>query len=527
MTSIHVNHGAMLALTTLSNINQNLLETQNSVSTGKEVSSSADDAAIWAVTTVMASDVDGFEAISSSLSLGKATLTVARNAAEKVTDLLRETKEKIVTAQADNVDREKIQTDIEELRKQVGSVVNAAQFNGLNLINGASEDPFLILSSLDRKSDGVAASHISVARQDLSFERTTEATFGAGDAILNPARMPDIRADNNGEYAFTVTAHGGSEATFEVSIGGETVRFNMDGADFGVNDVAGMRVAAFINGMGVEGISAEADSAGRVTVSNANSFSRADLEIKVINPGAGTWGINGAAAAGDVDTESATLEMSSEALEFTGRAVSEGDSYRVELARDVGNPAGVEDFTFEYVARDGDTLEDVAAGIRDQIKQQEGFDDLTFAIQTTGDDPTLGGVQLRIDLTGADITGADIAGFKGGTPGVGDGGLFALTEIDVSDRKESAKALENIEGLIQIGIDAAAAFGSSEKRVAHQSEFVKSLVDNFNSGISALADTDMEKASAKLQALQVQQQLATQSLSIANKAPQSLLGLFR
>jgi flagellin len=40
-------------------------------------------------------------------------------------------------------------------------------------------------------------------------------------------------------------------------------------------------------------------------------------------------------------------------------------------------------------------------------------------------------------------------------------------------------------------------------------------------------DADMEEASARLQALQVQQQLGTQALSIANQQPQSLLALFR
>ena len=46
-------------------------------------------------------------------------------------------------------------------------------------------------------------------------------------------------------------------------------------------------------------------------------------------------------------------------------------------------------------------------------------------------------------------------------------------------------------------------------------------------GIGTLVDADLEESSARLQALQVQQQLATQALSIANSAPQSLLGLFR
>jgi flagellin len=52
-------------------------------------------------------------------------------------------------------------------------------------------------------------------------------------------------------------------------------------------------------------------------------------------------------------------------------------------------------------------------------------------------------------------------------------------------------------------------------------------MDALESGLGALVDADLAKESAKLQALQIRQQLGTQSLSIANQAPQSLLSLFR
>lgn len=88
-------------------------------------------------------------------------------------------------------------------------------------------------------------------------------------------------------------------------------------------------------------------------------------------------------------------------------------------------------------------------------------------------------------------------------------------------------ALTEIEGYLQIAIQGAADLGASAKRIGDQSEFVGKLTDAMKSGIGALVDADMEEASARLQALQVQQQLATQSLSIANQAPQSILSLFR
>ncbi len=105
--------------------------------------------------------------------------------------------------------------------------------------------------------------------------------------------------------------------------------------------------------------------------------------------------------------------------------------------------------------------------------------------------------------------------------------MFGLDNIDVSTNAGADAALDNIETLIQNSIDAAAAFGSAEGRIETQSNFVSKLMDSLKAGIGTLVDANMEEASARLQALQVQQQLATQSLSIANQAPQNILALFR
>jgi len=109
----------------------------------------------------------------------------------------------------------------------------------------------------------------------------------------------------------------------------------------------------------------------------------------------------------------------------------------------------------------------------------------------------------------------------------GSGGLAAISSIDVSTSGGATTALGNIETLIQTSIDAASSFGSSQTRIETQSDFVAKLSDSLKNGIGTLVDADLEEASARLQALQVQQQLGTQALSIANQAPQNLLSLFR
>ncbi|MGB6230702.1 MAG: flagellin, partial [Litorimonas sp.] len=127
------------------------------------------------------------------------------------------------------------------------------------------------------------------------------------------------------------------------------------------------------------------------------------------------------------------------------------------------------------------------------------------------------------------------AGATNATPTAGtstksnnDGGkLEGLDAIDVTTDAGAAAALTAIEGFLSSAIDAAAEFGSKQKRLDNQADFVSSLADSLKTGISTLVDADLEETSARLQALQVQQQLGVQALSIANQAPQSLLSLFR
>lgn len=71
MSSILTNTSAMVALQTLKGINSGLAQTQAEISTGKSVASAKDNAAVWAISKVMESDVKGFQGISDSLALGE------------------------------------------------------------------------------------------------------------------------------------------------------------------------------------------------------------------------------------------------------------------------------------------------------------------------------------------------------------------------------------------------------------------------------------------------------------------------
>ena len=153
MTSILTNNGAMVALQTLQSVNNSLTDAQNEISTGKRVGSASDNAAVWAISKTMESDIAGFNAISESLAIGEAPVAVASAGAEQIVDKLIEIKELIVSAQSENVDHTKIQLDIDKKSDQVAAIMAAAQFNGVNLLLDTvdgTETKLGVLASLDR-----------------------------------------------------------------------------------------------------------------------------------------------------------------------------------------------------------------------------------------------------------------------------------------------------------------------------------------------------------------------------------------
>jgi flagellin len=136
-----------------------------------------------------------------------------------------------------------------------------------------------------------------------------------------------------------------------------------------------------------------------------------------------------------------------------------------------------------------------------------------------------------VEVTTASYDVAANAMFEEITDGVGSGGLLgdvmdiALT-ADTTD-EELAEYLDNVELALSSLTDAGAALGALTTRIDLQTSYAGTLTDAIEEGISRLVDADMEEESAKLSALQTQQQLAVQSLSIANSSSENILTLFQ
>ena len=143
-----------------------------------------------------------------------------------------------------------------------------------------------------------------------------------------------------------------------------------------------------------------------------------------------------------------------------------------------------------------------------------------FALYTTGGASPTG----ILDTTVAPPAG-------GPTPAPAAASVSSLNIGALTDAAPDQVLLDSYIAQVTTAINtvasAAANLGAVKNRIATNTDFVKTLMDSVDRGVGQLVDADMNAESTRLQALQTQQQLGVQALSIANQNSQSILSLFR
>ncbi|MBB5710769.1 flagellin [Sphingomonas xinjiangensis] len=107
------------------------------------------------------------------------------------------------------------------------------------------------------------------------------------------------------------------------------------------------------------------------------------------------------------------------------------------------------------------------------------------------------------------------------------GAVVTALGATFTDAATAKTMVNNLDAQQKVVNTKLSVLGSASRKIDGQSSFVSKLSDAIEGGIGNLVDADLAKESARLQALQVKQQLGVQALSIANQAPQTITSLFR
>ena len=153
MTSILTNNAATAALQTLRSISKSMAETQERISGGARVSSAADNAAYWAISTTMRSDHGAISAVSDALGMGAAKVDTAYAGMEAAIKVVNQIKAKVVAAKEEGVDKAKIQEEITQLRDQLIAIGVGSSFNGENWLVGEAAEK-TVVSGFVRDAQG-------------------------------------------------------------------------------------------------------------------------------------------------------------------------------------------------------------------------------------------------------------------------------------------------------------------------------------------------------------------------------------
>ncbi|MDR6815806.1 flagellin [Neorhizobium sp. 2083] len=421
MTSILTNIAAMSALQTLRSIDTQMQTTQSRVSSGLRVGTASDNAAYWSIATTMRSDNGALSAVQDALGLGAAKVDTAYSAMESVVDVVKEIKNKLVTASEAGVDKAKIQAEISQLQDQLKSITSSASFSGENWLQAE-------VGGATNATTGLVYAANPVVKQVVSsFIRDPDGNVAVKsvDVILNES---NVLFDLSG-------GHGGL----------------LDG-----NSYNGFRAIDYDDG----------------TTNHKEYFGK----------------INTAAV------------YATDALwkDVGGGVYMKGDTNGIYTAGTSGT----------YLIK-------IGGAYIDAIYTTKGYDFSAGATATAGIK-----YASNISISELNITKLDDYRNSNGTSYLGMG-------TKATDQDLMAALNSFVDGQLEKLISATAKLGSISKRIDMQEDFVSKLTDSIDSGIGRLVDADMSEESTRLKALQTQQQLAIQSLSIANTSSENILSLFR
>ncbi|MBW3241990.1 flagellin [Epibacterium sp. DP7N7-1] len=190
MTSINTNPGAEIALRVLTNKQVEKEDVQDDISTGKEVDKAKDAPAVWAISEIMGSDLAGFQATSSGLNVGEATVSVASAGAEQITSLLTDMKELTVQASSGVGNYSMIEEQLAQKTEQINTIISSSGFNGVNLLatnaDGNGGTGLTVAASQDRSGDA-APTQSTITVDSVDFEGSTSFDINNRTAVTDAA----------------------------------------------------------------------------------------------------------------------------------------------------------------------------------------------------------------------------------------------------------------------------------------------------------------------------------------------------
>jgi flagellin len=497
MSSINTNLSAMTALQALKSTQNAMNKNQNQISTGLRVGEASHNASYWSISTKMKSDNGALGAVKDSIKQSKAMIDTYSSAMDKSLKYLDTMKAKLTAGSNPGANLEAIQVELKSSIEGLKSAAGSATFNGQNWLSGDSQTVKLV-TSYDGESKKVNTLEIDTSQVQL-FDDAANPTGGLLKAvsnidIANPPKAQgfadfaidegDLSADDVLRFKLSDGTEGSYELTGATTLSALATSINADAT------INGLVEASVVDGkLRLTSVEAGKDVAG--------SFADKTLGTDTGNVAA--------AAAVDLDGDGDLTDAGDSA------AVAAAAGYS-ELTINTSDLTNGDEISFSV---DGGATTNTF-----KVGSEKSIDDLVASINSDEDFNglvTASNVDGKLRLTANNVAN-DVAGsFSNVKTGV----ATTNGQLAVAD------ALKSVDRAINDLRAGSAMLGANKALLETQEEFIGVLSDSLTAGVSAFIDADMNEASTRNQALQTQQQLGVQALSMANQNSQMILKLFQ
>ncbi|SCY12232.1 Flagellin and related hook-associated proteins [Rhizobium sp. NFACC06-2] len=479
-------------------------------------------------------------------------------------DVLAQFQAKLVAAKEAGVDKAKIQAELEQLKHQTVDIARSASFNGVNWLNtsftniyDSPEAKAELTTSFVRSSSG----GVSVQTTDIDLSKVSLFNSTGGGLLQPDNRSPGtVGGIRNTIYSFDPVGTSAWEdyvfdgpLTFNDNSTAITFTLNLDADDPTTTTGAqtGMTQTYTVDRDAIDAVNASWNGivssraqwrevlrsviGGAVRIlqdsSNPAKFSIETMEVSGRGssyymsgfsstlPGGKTGGLQDSAAI-IYGTRAYTYSIWDAAFELKPGV----EAYIAIVENGVDKTLMLTQDT--VIAALGTTTGAVNS-IGDYIQVLNyAFVDQGMGIEATD----LGSGLIRYDLIetiNPEAGRKSTLGVTGATDNIGNAPTFGLLDVDVTSNYSLDAYISGVQSMLSRVIDGAAVLGAVKSRLELQESYNQAVIDSIDKGIGRLVDADMNETSVRLKALQTQQQLSIQALSIANENPSMLIQLFR
>ncbi|MFA1676977.1 flagellin [Rhizobium mongolense] len=562
MTSILTNTSAAMALATLRTVNGQLNRDQTMVSSGYRISTAADNAAYWSISTTMKSDAKAVNAARDAMALGSAKTDTAYEGIESEISVVSEFKAKLVAAMEKGVDKTKVQDELDQLAQQAVSISSSASFNGQNWLStditdiyDTTQNTASLVSGFIRTGSGVQVTSVPVDLSKISLFNTTGGgalqkddrstgtigglrntdtfTHGGGSIQMFTFTGPLVFTDNTTAITLSMVLDADDPSTTTSPQSGTSVSVTIDRSLVDpvyptLNGVISTRdqfawvMRAALTPVGAQFSTVSGTTDGYALLSAETSgLSGSSIQVTSVNSTLASGSTGGLTTTGTdygdrpklISFFDGSFNVHSSAVLYLPVTIN-GTSTTVSIDRQaVDNALGPTD---GVISSADDLVTVLNAAMTAQNVGVKASNQGTYIL-------------YEIDDTVHPEAGSKTSfGIGPAYDNLGNVPDFGLLDVDITSSSANLDYyLSGVESMLRKLTVAGSTLGSLQQRNSLQENFASKLIDNISSGVSKLVDSDMEEVSARMSALQTQQQLALKGLQIANSQPQAILSLFQ